>query len=131
MEFTPVLVIGIIFLSIYKIFELFVRRQERIAMIEKLSENMDLSNLQKQLSGMNPLRISGFGSLKSGCLLTGLGLGLLVAYMIVTNQGLSHRHWDHAESVGIIYAACILLFGGASLLIAFILEMRLSKKKED
>ncbi|MCD8177451.1 MAG: hypothetical protein LUE98_08520 [Tannerellaceae bacterium] len=131
MGLTPVLVVGIIFLSIYKIFELFVRRQERIALIEKLSENMDLSNIQKQLSGMNHLRISGFGSLKSGCLLIGLGLGMLVAYIVVTKEGLSHSNWGDSSAIGIIYASCILLFGGASLLIAFIIEMKLSKKKED
>lgn len=131
MEFTPVLVVGIVFLSIYKIFELFVRRQERIALIEKLSENIDLSNIQKQLSGMNPLRISGFGSLKSGCLLTGLGLGLFVAYIIITGEGLDHRNWNDSSAIGIIYASCMLLFGGISLLIAFIIEMKLSKKKDD
>jgi len=125
------LICGIVFFCIYKIFELFVRREERIRMIEKLSENIDPATIEKQLKGMSPLKASGFGSLKAGCLFTGLGIALLVAFTMVNLNGLDHNNWENKEAISVIYGSCVLLFGGISLLVAFIIELKLSKKKEE
>ena len=47
---TAPLVVGFICLGIYALFELFVRRKERLLIIEKISERMDIADLGKRLS---------------------------------------------------------------------------------
>ncbi|MCC8154968.1 MAG: hypothetical protein LIP01_12685, partial [Tannerellaceae bacterium] len=78
----PPLVCGIIFFTVYRIIELFARRGERISIIEKLSENLDPSIMEKQIKSMNYFNKISFSSLKTGCLCIGLGLGLLIGYFI-------------------------------------------------
>lgn len=123
--------------GVYSLFELIVRRKERMAIIEKLSENKDLTLLTERFGGKigmpNYLRTS-FSSLKIGCLLAGLGLGLLVGLIIsitLSSNGYDihdHRVWD---LVGVGYGASVLLFGGLGLLISFIIETKMNKKNKD
>ena len=62
-------------------FELFVRRKERLLIIEKISERMDIADLGKRLSLPSyGLPRFSFSSLKTGCLLMGIGLGILVGF---------------------------------------------------
>ena len=44
------IVVGIITLGIYKLFELFVCRKERIAMIEKLADRVNTGEINSNLS---------------------------------------------------------------------------------
>ena len=44
------IVVGIITLGIYKLFELFVGKKERLTMIEKLGDKLDPSMLGNRLS---------------------------------------------------------------------------------
>lgn len=86
MDFITVpLVVGIITLGIYKLFELFACRRERITLIEKLGEKMSEGNLELNgkicLPDYNRSQLS-FGTLKGGCLLLGVGLGLLTGFII-------------------------------------------------
>jgi hypothetical protein len=136
MDFIMVpLVVGIVTLGIYKLFELFVRKKERLTIIEKIGEKFDPSMIENKFSFPFKFEGSGtFGTLKIACLLFGVGLGLLIGYFICygTLAGFTSSNFDNRETAGVIYGACVLLFGGLGLLIAFITEMKyLKKKKED
>jgi len=127
------LVVGIVTLGIYKLFELFARKKERMALIEKLGDKLNPEILDTKISF--PLRLTGdktFGTLKVGSLLLGVGLGLLIGFFI------SYFYYGNAnidnyrirEMVGVIYGASVLLFGGLGLVVSFIIELKLSKKKD-
>lgn len=127
------LIVGIVTLGIYKLFELFARKKERMALIEKLGEKLNPEILDTKISF--PLRLTGdktFGTLKVGSLLLGVGLGLLIGFFI------SYFYYGNAnindyyirEMVGVIYGASVLLFGGLGLVVSFIIELKLSKKKD-
>ena len=78
MDFITIpLVVGTITLGIYKLFELFVCKKERIAMIEKLADRVNTGEINSNLSlNLNYSRSRfTFGSLKSGLLMLGIGLG--------------------------------------------------------
>lgn len=136
MDFITVpLVVGIITLGIYRLFDLFVRKKERLAIIEKIGEKFDSSMIENKFSF--PFKFEGggaFGTLKIGCLLLGVGLGLLVGYFIclATIVGFNGGEYygNTYQTASVIYGACVLLFGGLSLLIAFILEMKYIKDKK-
>ena len=132
MDFITIpLVVGTITLGIYKLFELFVCKKERIAMIEKLADRVN-SNLSLNLN-YSRSRFT-FGSLKSGLLMLGIGLGLLVAFFICINSFPGYtasRNWDVERQASVVYGACVLLFGGAGLLAAFLIEMKIQKKEKE
>lgn len=137
MDFITIpLVVGMITLGIYKLFELFVRKKERLLMIEKAGENVDPSVFQNLIS--LPIKIKSkfsSGTLKAGCLLIGIGLGLLVGFLIVTfmipDFNFGERSYQARETAGIVYGASVLLFGGLSLLVAFLVEMKYAKSKSE
>ncbi|WP_423129669.1 DUF6249 domain-containing protein [Gaoshiqia sp. Z1-71] len=131
MDFITIpLVVGMITLGIYKLFELFVHRKERLTMIEKIGSTFDASMVQNKFNFPEKNR-PVFGTLKIACLLLGVGLGLLLGFVLSHSLGLNDlldgNHYIR-ETVGVIYGASVLLFGGIGLLIAFILEMKYSKK---
>ena len=128
------IVVGIITLGIYKLFELFVCKKERIAMIEKLADRVNTGEINSNLSlNLNYSRSRfTFGSLKSGLLM--LGIGLLVAFFICINSFPGYtasRNWDVERQASVVYGACVLLFGGAGLLTAFLIEMKIQKKEKE
>ena len=72
-------VMTIITLGVYKLFELFVCKKERIMLIEKMDERGLLPQMDTpKLRGSS----FSFSALKIGCLLAGMGLGLLLGYLI-------------------------------------------------
>ena len=120
-------VMGIIVLGIYKLFELFVRKKERLIIIEKIGDKLTPDMLNAKIEF--PARIPNFSSaaLKIGCLLMGLGIGILVAFAV---------HYNFADFVessyqikSAIYGSCVLLFGGLGLITAFIVELKLGKRR--
>lgn len=120
-------VMGIITLGIYKLFELFVRKKERLIIIEKIGDKLTPDMLNAKIEF--PARIPNFSSaaLKFGCLFMGLGIGMLVAFAV---------HYNFADFVessyqikSAIYGSCVLLFGGLGLITAFIVELKLGKKR--
>jgi hypothetical protein len=128
MDFITVpLVVGIVTLGIYKLFELFVRKKERLSIIEKIGEKFDASMIENKFSF----------PLKAGCLLMGIGLGLLVGFLICIsairgyNLGSDTINWGVRDTAGIVYGASVLIFGGLGLITAFIIEMKYSKKDQD
>ena len=129
-------IVGIITLGIYKLFELFVCRKERLAMIEKIGSTFDASMVRNKFTfpEKNP---PAFATLKIACLLLGIGLGLLLGFIISQSLGLNESlnmnndNWHLRDSIGVIYGASVLLFGGLGLLVAFILEMKYTKKQKE
>ena len=136
MDFITVpLVFGIVTCGIYKLFELFVCKKERLMIIEKM--NFDsisaapLNNLFKDYGTTLPF---SFSSLKVGCLLIGLGLGIIMGIVLFAlNAGAikaygeitSHNTYSVAA---MIISAGILCMGGAGLLLAFVIEYKCKKK---
>lgn len=132
------IVVGIITLGIYKLFELFVGKKERLTMIEKLGDKLDPSMLGNRLSLPLPVGTPfmssspiSFSALKFGCLLLGMGLGLLTGYIICATtvpDYFTERNWRMSELTSLIYGANVLLFGGLGLVVAFIVELKISQK---
>lgn len=123
-------VVGIITLGIYKLFELFARKKERILLIEKFSNNPDGKNSDcKYNFSYDFLPQIRYGALKVACLLIGIGLGLLTGFIVhyyITDcfsKSISY------EINGVIYGAPLFICGGLGLLLAFILEKKFSKKQ--
>ena len=141
MDFIVVpLTTGIVFAAIYGLFELFVRRKERLAIIEKIGDKLDASAFEGKL-GLPSYKGNhiSFSSLKAGCLLTGIGLGLLVGFLISTVLAVGGgddlflsdgwRGWHRSDVAGTVYGASVLLFGGIGLLVSFVIEMNMKKKE--
>lgn len=125
----PVLVVAAITLGIYKLFELFVCRRERMMLLERMLAS-DLKELPRFSYGWS-LHFS-FSALKWGCLLMGIGLGVLLGYTICWNTipGFPGDNLYYASDslVAIIFGASILLLGGLGLVVAFLVELKLGKK---
>lgn len=135
MEFISVpLVVGIICAGIYGLFELFLRRKERMAIIEKIGDKLDASAFEGKLGLPSYMARFSFSSLKVGCLLAGIGLGLMVGFIINTSLAMNNSYyndgWYRDEISGTAYGASVLLFGGIGLILAFLIELKLSKKKD-
>ncbi|ADQ80251.1 hypothetical protein Palpr_2115 [Paludibacter propionicigenes WB4] len=135
MDFITIpLVVGMITLGIYKLFDLFVRKKERLAIIEKIGDKFDSSMIENKFSfPLNFKFEGGFGTLKVACLLLGVGLGLLVGYFICygTIPGYYNNGDYSYRTSEVIYGASTLLFGGLGLLIAFLIEMKYRKDKKE
>lgn len=120
-------VMGIITLGIYKLFELFVRKKERLMIIDKIGDKLTPEILNGKIDFSTNIPKLSSSALKFGCLFMGLGIGMLVAFAV---------HYNFADFVessyqirSAVYGSCVLLFGGLGLLIAFIVELKVSKKK--
>ena len=134
MDFIMVPVVcGIFVLGFYKLFELFVCKKERLLIIEKMGEKFTPEMLGNKIN-LSLVGNVSFSALKFGCLFVGLGLGLLVAYLICTTtlEGYvdvsRNSNWEYRETISVIYGACVLLFGGVGLLTSFLIELKISKK---
>ena len=120
-------VMGIITLGIYKLFELFVRKKERLMIIDKIGDKLTPEILSGKIDFSTNIPKFSSLALKFGCLFMALGIGMLVAFAVHYNFA------DFMESSyqirSAVYGSCVLLFGGLGLLIAFIVELKVSKKK--
>ena len=138
MDFITIpLVVGTCVAGVYGLFELFVRRRERMAIIEKIGDKLNASAFEGKLGLPSyTTKLLSFNPLKIGCLLTGIGLGLLIAFIIVTSLTIANKgswgesdHWLRQNLISSVYGASTLLFGGLGLIIAFIIELRIGKKQ--
>ena len=125
---------AIIFGCIYKVVELFVRKRERLMLISKITEltNIDFKGIQLYSSG------NKYSALRVGWLMLGIGLGFLVGFFLnfITAEGKLDKFydWHYYDNVGgIIYVACICIFGGIGLLISYLAERKAEQpeKKKD
>ena len=107
--FIPIIaIIGLVITVIY------VRRfqnQERLAMIDK---------------GLNPVDIKkpveeGFGTLKAALLLIGAGIGFVFGYLLHQYAGMNTQ---------LAYISMLLLFGGGGLIAAYVLQQKKIRHKE-
>lgn len=132
MDFIMVpLVVAIICAGIYGLFELFVRRKERMAIIEKLGDKLLTSSSEIKLDLPSLSTNFSCSALKAGCLLTGVGLGLLFAFFMSMGIRPDMTNWSEREFTGALYGASVLLFGGIGLIVAFVIELKLSREKKD
>ena len=123
--FSAIIVLGIAY-TVYKLFELFVRKKERMAIIEKMVNSdgvMNFPDVSKWFSTPTPK----VGGLRLGLLLTGLGLGLVMAVILTdffafNSRALSWRDKD------VLYIALMMLFGGLGLMISYLIEQKNQKK---
>ena len=117
--------VAIVFGVTYKLFELFACRKERILLIEKLCEKLPPELLANRPFSL-PSRSSASG-LRLGCLMIGLGIGLLVGFLIV-----QLLVWNASYKVtSVVYGACVLLGGGSGLLASYIIENKWFGKREE
>ena len=137
MDFITIpLTFGIVTYGIYKLFELFVCKKERLFLLEKMNfDNANNASLKDFLKGYNTSLPFSFSALKVGCLLMGLGLGLIlgiVLFALNVDTVQSFREmtsYNVYSFITLIIGASVLFTGGAGLLLAFIIEYKCSKKK--
>lgn len=119
MDITAICVVGFIVWGIYRLFELFVRKKERITIIEKL-------NFEELKTGVDLSIYSGeggrFTSLRIALLLMGIGLGCLTGFILQDLYSVNNYNLR-----GVLYFSGITIFGGAGLLISYLIES--TKKK--
>ncbi|GBU06687.1 hypothetical protein AwDysgo_00180 [Bacteroidales bacterium] len=138
----PMVVVGFLVLGVYRIFELYVRRKERIMMIEKIQEgltfpSMDTLSADAFKPSLFPKTNQSFSTLKVALLMVGLSLGLIVAFVIqfaIAGNMLIASNFEYKVTRGfkelteIIFFACPCFFGGLGLLAAYFIEREEEKK---
>lgn len=124
-------IVGMICATIYGLFELFARRKERIAIIEKLAEGKTFGQIEGKID-LSFNRSYSFWGLRGGCLMLGLGVGLILGITITDRTlGLSGDiGWRMREIQDVIYGGSVLLCGGIGLLLAFLIEMFCFKNRK-
>lgn len=143
----PLIVVPVIILGVYRIFELYARRKERIMIIEKMQFNApqkDLNlgdNLNLPFLGNVKVKLSSIWPLRASLLMIGIGLGLIVAFILestlTTNMLPEYSGYEYevkrniSNTVSVIYFACVSVFGGFGLLIAYFIEQSKEKKQND
>jgi hypothetical protein len=122
---------AIIFGCIYKVIEMFVHKRERLMLISKITElsNIDFKGINFYSSG------NKYTALRVGLLMLGVGLGFFVGFflnlMTVSGKLDTLYEWQYYSKVGgIIYVACICIFGGIGLLISYLTERKAEKPEE-
>ena len=128
------LVTAIVTLGIYKFFELLICRRERREIIGKLEPGSLIDYLKLVPMGLRtgttmriaPETARGIpaGALKIGSLLLGLGAGLLFGFMLTRVTEIQSY-----ETRSIVYGGSVLAFGGLGLIVSFIAERILSRRK--
>lgn len=132
-DLVPIFVMGIITLGIYKIFELFVRRNERISIIEKLS-NVDPETLKHRINfPVYKDESIGSWSIRIGLLLIGVGLGVIIATIVDMSTAVPAYYkgqlvYESIRSVDVLYPSCAAVFGGIGLVVAYFIEKKKDKK---
>jgi hypothetical protein len=130
---TPPLICAIIFGCIYKVVELFVRKRERLMLINKITEisNTDFKGINLYSSG------NKFMALRIGWLMLGVGFGFLFGFLInwiATNGKYATEFgtaWGYHKAVGsIAYVACICICGGIGLLLSYRAERKAERPEE-
>ena len=99
---SEILIVAVIFATIYGVIKLLVRRKERIAMIEKGTSLPEIKGEE-----------FSFSSLKFGIFFIGIGLGVLAANILTVTTTLDKE---------VAYFSMVFLFGGMALIIDHLIE---------
>ena len=120
-------ILAIIGTCIYRVFELFTHRKERLLIIEKMSElsNVD-SNFKVNIDFFSKSSQGVFTSLKFALFFCGLGLGLLIGFYMMNTTAVNLD----SDKNEILLGASTLFFGGLGLLFSFFIELYLTKKEK-
>lgn len=134
----PIFVVFFMSATTYLIFELFARRRERLALIEKLTEirSEDLDKSRASIFTNYGLPSVRFSFLRVGMLILGVGLGIIVGFTIlalILGRPYLDGDYNNYNLTSVVYGACICFFGGAMLVGSYFLEKALQKhyKNED
>lgn len=112
MELEPIFVTAIIFGFAYAIIKLFIRRKERMVLIEK---GVDIPKL-------DPDPRTNILALKFGLLFIGVAIGLLLGSMLVELTTLND------ESA---YFSMVFMFGGIGLVVSHFLEKKEIREQKE
>lgn len=131
-DLAPVFVLAIVTFGIYKIFELFVRRNERMSIIEKFSTGIDPQVLMNQFSlPLYQSRDNGSWAIRIGLLLLGIGLGVVIAAIVdllaVPPTSGSQAFYEFRNTISVLYPALAAVFGGLGLVAAYFIEKKKDK----
>lgn len=111
-DVTAIMIVGIIFATIYGLFFLFVRRRERLSLIEK---GMDVS-------AFTPKNINtSYISLRFGMLFIGVGLGVLLGNILTATTNLNEE---------VAYFSMVFLGGGIALVANYLIEKKEKESRE-
>lgn len=105
-DVTAIMITGIVFATIYGLFFLYVRRRERLTMMEK---GVDASIFYQK--DPNPKSVS----LRYGMLFIGVGVGILLGNILAVTTNLREE---------VSYFSMIFLIGGLSLVLNYLIEKR-------
>ncbi len=125
------LVVGIVFWTVYRIFELFVRRNERLKLIDHISEISDVNMINERLFPKEH-RVGHKTAIKIASLLIGIAFGMFVGFVLldifrtVLTSGYEYRYDLYQCTIG----ASTLFFGGLGLLIPSIYFYRQEQKEK-
>lgn len=137
-EIMAMVIVATVAYTIYKLFELFARRKERMAMIEKLSAGIDPQILKNQF---DPIRIpvirdfiNNSWAIRIGMLLVGVGFGVMLAAIIdlavVPPSEGDRLYYDFRRTIDILYPSSAAIFGGIGLIVAYFIERKDNKREE-
>lgn len=117
------IVLGL-FYFLYKLVEVIVHRRERLMFIEKLSRN----EIPCDVEG-GPLRLefmgNAYGVLRPCGFAIGLGIGLLVSYLIFPGSGMFEFR---TGGTGVLTLSLLCVFSGIGMLGAFFMERYMRRR---
>lgn len=135
-ELIPMVVVSVMCYFTYKIFELFAKRKERMAIIEKLSNGIDPQTLENQYN-MSKCQNGNYESwaIRVGMLLIGVGLGVAIAVIVdllavAPSTGNNEQFHEFRNAISVLYPACAAVFGGLGLVIAYFVEKKGDKERQ-
>jgi hypothetical protein len=108
-DITAIAITSIVFGTIYGLFFLFVRRRERLTMMEK---GYELSHFTAEKPSER------FSSLKFGMLFIGAGLGILIGNILSVTTALNEE---------VAFFSMIFLFSGMALVLNYLIETKARK----
>jgi hypothetical protein len=111
LELTPIFILATIFIFIYALVHLSVRRKERMALLAK---GADPSVFHDEVRNK-------ITTLKYGLFLIGIGIGILIGRILVSAA-------DFEPEVA--YFSMVFLWGGIALVISYFLARKIEKDEE-
>lgn len=133
-EISLTIVFTVITYGVYRLFELFVRRKERMAIIEKLSQiDPGVPNSNLKLSIFTESNGSTW-AIRIGLLLLGIGLGVATATIaelaiVAPYEPDSQLYHQYRNTIVALYPACAAMFGGLGLVFAYFIEKKQEEKR--